>query len=140
MRECVLRCSKQTNCQRPRPDQTPNHDKTPAQKYSETGSVPKPAQQRPDGKMTKLSCWGLVGVAGRRTIAPTRNLSTRYTAQTKNTKHSGKPNTATTAFARSRLPRSLLTAHSADADAGFVGVWGLRLGAGLFAFISIKLS
>jgi hypothetical protein len=34
----------------------------------------------------------------------------------------GKANTATTAFARSRLPRSLLIAHSADADAGFVGV------------------
>ena len=35
----------------------------------------------------------------------------------------GKANTATTAFARSRLPRSLLTAHSVDAAAGFVGVW-----------------
>ena len=28
----------------------------------------------------------------------------------------------------SRLPRSLLTAHSAAADVGFVGVWGLPLG------------
>jgi len=35
--------------------------------------------------------------------------------------HRGKANTATTMFARSRLPRSLLTAHSVDADAGFVG-------------------
>ncbi len=39
------------------------------------------------------------------------------------TPDSGKPNTATTAFARSRLPRSLLIAHSVDAGAGFVGVW-----------------
>jgi len=28
---------------------------------------------------------------------------------------------------RSSLPRSLLTAHSVDADAGFVGVWGWQL-------------
>ena len=34
----------------------------------------------------------------------------------------GKANTATTAFARSRLPRSLLIAHYADAAAGFVGM------------------
>ena len=40
----------------------------------------------------------------------------------------GKSTIATTAFARSRLPRSLLTAHSAAADVGFVGVWGLPLG------------
>lgn len=35
----------------------------------------------------------------------------------------GKASIATTGFARSRLPRSLLIAHSATADAGFVGVW-----------------
>ena len=32
-----------------------------------------------------------------------------------------KSNIATTMFARSRLPRSLLTAHSVPADVGFVG-------------------
>ncbi len=34
-----------------------------------------------------------------------------------------KANIATTAFARSRLPCSLLTAHSVVAGAGFVGGW-----------------
>ena len=34
----------------------------------------------------------------------------------------GKANTATTAFARSHLPRSLLIAHSVAAAVGFVGV------------------
>jgi hypothetical protein len=34
----------------------------------------------------------------------------------------GKASTATTTFARSRLPRSLLIAHSAAAGAGFVEV------------------
>jgi len=43
------------------------------------------------------------------------------------TPDSSKPNTATTAFARSRLPRSLLIAHSAAADAGFVWVWIYQL-------------
>jgi len=37
----------------------------------------------------------------------------------------GKPSTATTAFARSRLPRSLLSAHFVAASAWFVGVTGL---------------
>ena len=37
----------------------------------------------------------------------------------------GKPSTATTAFARSRLPRSLLSAHSVAASVWFVGVTGL---------------
>jgi len=40
----------------------------------------------------------------------------------------GKSTIATTAFARSRLPRSLLTAHSAAADVRFVGVWQQPLG------------
>ena len=38
----------------------------------------------------------------------------------------GKPSTATTAFARSRLPRSLLSANEVAASVWFVGVRGLQ--------------
>jgi hypothetical protein len=51
--------------------------------------VPKPAQQRPDGKMTKLSCWGVItgvsaiaggltGMAGFLALGPWRQTQHRH--------------------------------------------------------------
>jgi hypothetical protein len=57
----------------------------------------------------------------------------------RNTINRGKANTATTAFARSRLPRSLLIAHSMDVAVGFVGVWGILLQRIIWDFLNFTV-
>ncbi len=85
-------------------------------------------QERPQVARLDLICLLMLGPTldrnrdGKSDEAPQPLVQQRFnqTEFLQQLSYAGKANTATTAFARSRLPRSLLIAHSADVAAGFV--------------------